>query len=336
MNSKADSNPWISHTFLQPACAKYINSQVGNTPWFPGPFRVPHEIPDGEILDVVLFGDYLEQIVNFGQWPMRKGYRIWVLCQSVRSVLVELLGFNSLDIAVIPRDVLLPPARTIKPFPRFDSSFTLIYSGRFVSNKNFDLFLRVASSLQTEYGFENMRVKASGFYPFIERELSAAFSFLILKLNWIEPPEILTHLGPQNWMDDNNEDTVLMTLSKHRREDFGVSLAQARQAGWPCVVSNWGGHKDLNGDGILKIPSSLIHRSTTLTDILGVREICDYISEHWQKHQIDEPSVGNRPSVLTMSMFESLFTETWKTIQENGVDALRPEILDSYDRIFGS
>ncbi len=318
------SEPWVSHTLLQPACEKYFSSEFNSTPWFPGPLRAPHEVPTTQILDVVLFGDFLEELAKFGEWPKKNSYRIWVLCQSARDVLVELVGFEKNQIGVLPRQALFPQITPEHEFPPSDSNFTLVYSGRFVSNKNFDIFLRVASELQTEYGFRNMKVKAYGFYPVLEQELSSTFAYLVLKLKWINAPEFYTEAGPHEWVTDTKGDSVIMSLSKHRREDFGVSVAQAQVAGWPCILSDWGGHRDVSGANVLKIPAPLIPRDSYISKKIDVSMISSFIADNWRNKILYPPVKVINPVPVTLNQFERVKVK----LSENN--------LEMFDRLYGN
>lgn len=318
------SEPWLSHTLLQPACEKYISSRFNSRPWFPGNFRLPQIVDTGEILHVVLFGDYLEEIQKFQHWPRKEKYRLWVLCHSVRNVLINLLGFNENQIGVFDRQDLFSVPSKVRKIPKKDSEFNLVYSGRFVMNKNFNIFLRVASLLQTEFGFKNMKVNAFGFYPYLEK--ASAFHFLTLKLKWFHPPQFYSTSGPSEWMGKCHGENVLMTLSRHRKEDFGVSVAQAQSEGWPCIVSDWGGHRDLRQTNVLKVPVDLIPISSHITENFDVRKIAEFISENWERESEGLEMETLFPEDITASQIGEVLSKS----------PLKEDYLKAYDRIFGA
>lgn len=78
------------------------------------------------------------------------------------------------------------------------------------------------------------------------------------ELPWTKPPQYLGDFPEKQWLCGAYENPVAISLSTYLMEDFGVSLAQAQQAGWPCIVSDWGGHADIKGRNIIRVPSQFL------------------------------------------------------------------------------
>lgn len=334
---------WPSHDLLQPACSQWVRARCQQTPWFPGPLR-DNTLPplDSEILDVVLFGDFVDQLARFRTWPLRSSYRLWVLGRAVQKVCVEILGFAESEVGVIPRYELFPASPAPREFPLKEDAFTLVYSGRFVSNKNFDLFLRTASALQTRYGMKSMKVRGAGFYPFSPEVLSAQFAYLILKLPWVDPPVLHTNLGTLDWVSAFPEQPVLLSLSSHRREDFGVSVAQAQAAGWPCCLTEWGGHRDVTGPNVIKIPAALAPTSArAINETFDVSGICESILQQWKVSSAKPRAVDQlNPRPITHERLEKLRTPLWDEVEVSTLEQVlsagaHSDTINKYQAIFG-
>lgn len=53
---------------------------------------------------------------------------------------------------------------------------------------------------------------------------------------------------------------MLLHLSTSSTEDFGMSVAQARQQGWPMILSDWGAFKEVRGPSVIHISASDISK----------------------------------------------------------------------------
>jgi hypothetical protein len=58
-----------------------------------------------------------------------------------------------------------------------------------------------------------------------------------------------------------------------------VSLAQIQMLGWPCLVSDWGGHRDILGDNIVKVPAAFIGCNQDVDTLVTLR--AKHIASLW-------------------------------------------------------
>ena len=142
---------------------------------------------------------------------------------------------------------------------------TLVYSGNMSPTKNFDLCLRVVSTLQAQlkqrvnfacYGTFNSSQAKDDVYPNtvllpgLVESYEDYVRILVSKLPWTTPPSFNGYVHPEKWLQDEMASPAYFNLSCYEMEDFGVSAAQAQAAGWPCLLSDWGGFQDVRGSNI--------------------------------------------------------------------------------------
>jgi glycosyltransferase involved in cell wall biosynthesis len=133
----------------------------------------------------------------------------------------------------------------------FARDATLVFSGRASPGKNHGLWIKVAHEIQAK-SRRCVRVVICGPQTAWLREASP-FPTEIRRFRWRVKPRFLGDLG-LDWPRKIKGNPVLLNLSTSFQEDFGVSAAQAQQQGWPLMLSDWGGHADIEGAGCLKIP----------------------------------------------------------------------------------
>jgi hypothetical protein len=136
------------------------------------------------------------------------------------------------------------------------------------------MLLRTVSRLQTDHGlplpltlfgeFDNLS------HPDAARRIQGRHIFddyrshllgLIERLSWKVKPRFAGQVGPHDWLDAAKESSAFISLSTYICEDFGVSLAQAQEAGWPAIVSDWGGHREAFSQGLHRVNPWLIGAS---------------------------------------------------------------------------
>src|SRR5262249_55975023 len=153
-------------------------------------------------------------------------------------------------IGVIPRYELFPAAKEQRAFPRAGAPFTLVFGGRISPSKNVETLLETVSYLQTAH---EVSVRLALFGRFDEapevRDYRARIRRLIKTTPFTDRPRLVEGLGPDQWYRGSFETPILVSLSTFLSEDFGVSVAQAQARGWPCLLSDWGGHRDVRGPG---------------------------------------------------------------------------------------
>ena len=256
-----------------------------------------------QVVDVVLFGDFLDLLERAHCWPRNK-YRLWVLSEACRDVCVKILGLRPEQVGVIPRYELFPAPRKTRSLPSKSQEWTLVFSGRVRTGKNVDLCLRVTSLLQTRYG-ERVRLAVVG--SFRTEDHRQRFWFYYHALPWKFPPLLHQATDTSSWLKHLFRSPVLIALSEYFYEDFGVSVSQAQHAGWPCIVSDWGGHRDVSGRNVIKIPPRLMGKDQepAATRSIRAEAVALEIHQQLQKHRREahaEPRVTRRipslPSLL--------------------------------------
>lgn len=219
-------------------------------PWFPDHYNWEHfqyhDIPQ----NIVVFGSFLRSFLESGLWPWSKS-RIWCLCESVQRVLVQQMGLQEAQVAVIPRQLLFDqkwPSKTNLAAP-----LNFVYAGRMSASKGLRLLLEVYKVLDEQSGGACSLKFFGAFdeeYPenFGRRTGEECFKKEILseietRGNWTSPPVWGGKVAHDEWLK-NIEDEVFLSLSNSYVEDFGVALAQALELGARAIVSEWGGHRD--------------------------------------------------------------------------------------------
>lgn len=211
--------------------------------------------PDSGVTEVIFFGNAPNLITQKFLWVPGKRVRLWTLSVSHKKLLTGLLNIPEKNVGVLPRSLLYPQKKKERPFP-FNGPFTLVYSGRLTSEKNFLLCAEVAATIQKMHAFE-VRFVICG--PWSEKE-KKSLPGILRKFKWKRPPEIKGDLG-SFWYKKISGNPVLLNLSTYLQEDFGVSVAQAQSEGWPLILSEWGGHLDVQGRNCVKIPAHYIFKS---------------------------------------------------------------------------
>jgi glycosyltransferase involved in cell wall biosynthesis len=231
----------------------------------------------GQTVDVVCLGDFLFSLMKIKDLPLRE-VRLWVLSHAARDCVMRMLGLPAQSIGIIPRYELFPrPAKPLRvPDPHEPISF--VFSGRLSVSKNFPFCLDVVSALQTRFA------QRARFFVFGKAdhygdvvwgvrggEIGKLIEDRVRTLPWTEPPRFYGHVDSDAWLRLPLPNPVLLTLSRYYMEDFGVSVAQAQEAGWPMAISDWGGHKDVVGPGVLRISSHHLNEPMETDEIVGAR-----------------------------------------------------------------
>ena len=218
-------------------------------------------------MSFVVFGDFVFAVSEFIKLKRKIFIKIYVLCDKAKELLLHF--YPSLDgsLFVIPRYELFPCKNMGNLFPAIGDEWEIIVSGRISPSKNISLILHTISYLQTQFN-EKVRLKIIG--EFDDEENLANFDrpyegkfkteiiSLIQNLKWVHRPEIIHGETATSWLNHLKPQSVLMALSTNWAEDFGVSLAQAQELGQALIISNIGGHRDICGENIIKIPAHLI------------------------------------------------------------------------------
>lgn len=239
--------------------------------------------------EVVLFGSYLQRFMESGLWTCER-VRFWVLCDSVKNTLVNIFNIPEDVINIIPRSKLYPDPESRISFPKKNKKITLLYGGRISESKNVEAFLYSCHHLQWIHNL-NIQPVLSGDFDNMSHLYSMkvdSFNYkdsiisLIDDLSWKSTPVIREGLSEEEWLNQGDENLVYINLSTFICEDFGVSLAQAMKAGLPCILSNWGGHRDAIASNILHIDCDLIIEDSGKTKLQISRSklIASHINEN--------------------------------------------------------
>ena len=125
--------------------AETYSSQNVYIPGVPSSFVL--DINCKEIVEVVLFGDYLNDFFLSGCWAIEK-MRLWVLSSSSKEVLCELFGFRDDEIGIIPRDSLFNISTQTVDEVDLNGVINLVYGGRISEVKNSLFLLSVYAQLE--------------------------------------------------------------------------------------------------------------------------------------------------------------------------------------------
>lgn len=205
-----------------------------------------------KITNLILFGHPTELLKSEYIWPTDRKFRFYTLSHAHKELLINAFPkFQKKQISVIPRYAIFPiKKKTSLEMINWNRSLKLIFSGRFEDqDKNLDVVTKVAHCLQTVYDIDlELVICGPG-----KNSSDIHFS----ELKWKKQPIFLGDLGT-NWLKKISGNKVLMHFSTSVREDFGVSIAQAQELGLPVILSDWGGHKDVDQGIFIKIPARLI------------------------------------------------------------------------------
>ncbi len=282
----------VSIDLLRDRVSAFLTREMKSTRiWFADhivPF--PTDTTDQETVDVVLFGGFLRRFLESGNWTA-KSLRFWVLSTRVKKVMVTQLGFPEESVGVISREAIYPvPART-EPLPNPDEPFTLVFAGRISALKNIEMFLRTASSLQMDHGLPVGVTLVGNFdadyLPDYGRRNDPSFADhiheVVSELKWTSPPVFLDKMKPTKWLEHPFTRPMIVSFSTYVCEDFGVSIAQGQCQGWPAIVSDWGGHRDIGGTNVIKVPPLLIGHSHEKGEVIGSKARC---TANWIVHAL--------------------------------------------------
>jgi glycosyltransferase involved in cell wall biosynthesis len=221
--------------------------------------------------NAILMGGFLRRVAEIPLWP-EKPFRLWVLNSKVKQVMVELLHFPESAIGVVPRDRIEKRVAPAMPLD-LDQPFTIFCSGRVSAVKNIEGICHFVHALQKlgaharlviQGDFDNDRHENEGRRTLInfEGQLKACLQ----GLDWSYPPELLPKVDPNDWLVSEHPQKIYTSFSTYWCEDFNMGLTQAREAGWPILISDWGGNGEMifAGEHLIDgrdIPSSHGHEA---------------------------------------------------------------------------
>ncbi|OUR93629.1 hypothetical protein A9Q84_19360 [Halobacteriovorax marinus] len=279
-----------------------------------------------EATNVVLFGGYLKRFLESGCWCFDKMH-FWVLSSSVKEVLISLCNLPENTISVIEREKIFD----VKPTAEVDltGEVDLVYAGRLSRVKNIELLVQTVFYLQSIHNCQ-VRLNIIGSFEdeshdywgyFTETSYENEIVKLINELDWkYAKPIVHTHVNWEEWPKKEFNKPHYISLSSFLSEDFAVSVAQAEEAQWPCILSNWGAHRDVSG--ALLLPMNFIVpflKKNVLSDIYAKR-----LAHFIFKNQTNQ----NKPLILKKNdQVEYLKIEDLDRLRRNFVKTWGSEIL---------
>lgn len=222
-----------------------------------------------ETTTVVLLGNFIRRFLESEYWPFENTL-LATTSISVTNVMEKILFVPPGYIGILDRYQLI---KKNEPQASLDLTqpFTFIVSGRLTRGKNLLGILSFVSALQTEFAlparlhfigdFDDQRPDYLG--RRVYGDFKQEFHHWMNHLKWTEKPVMTPRLGAYEWTQCKDPQKILTSFSTFHGEDFNMSLAQAQQAGWFALVSNWGGHREVYGHGIYKIPPVFIPKFST-------------------------------------------------------------------------
>lgn len=324
--------------------------------WFADHYKEMPEARPGEVVDVVFFGSFVRRFLESGNWPEGR-YRFWCLTGSVKSAIASLLLVPKTAVGVIPREEIFAPPKKVAKLPKSDHAMTFVFGGRLSATKNLELLVRVVNRLQLGHGLDVSLVLSGDFddrnHPdrgiWEGERYSEKLKSLISSLEWKSKPLFKHRLGPNNWTEQAYVNPVYVNLSTYLYEDFDVSLAQARARGWPAIVSDWGGHRDVvESESVMKIHPAMIGHSHEATELTRLRAeaIAIWIDARLSRKAVFESEVAPRASYVEPEVVSSRAIDESRrkflrllgpgglTLQRRGLDGFSYE--DASEKFFAS
>lgn len=296
--------------------------------WIPDEekYNLQENFPKGDKahLEIVLTGKFLLRFLEMPCWPWDK-LRLWVLSRRVKDILVNLWGFPSSHIGIIPREQLVPNLTLQQPIELNRNQLNFIYAGRLSVGKNIEGLLKTVSFLQNSchvnatldiYGeYDDMLDDSWGRF--------ASFSYqdklqkTLKSLSWKNPPVFHGWVPTEKWLASSRPSPVFISLSTFMSEDFGMAARFAQRAGWPCFLSDWGGHADQTGPNQFLIPHHLIAQ-TYDSDFVSTEKgktLARWIHEEKTAANFELENIFEMPLITTKSeilRYHQAFVQRWQ------------------------
>lgn len=241
--------------------------------------------PSTEVIDIILFGDALHALSGSKTWPRSAKYRIWLLCHDMKKIIHEIYNIPLECLGVIPRYSIFPTSRTPNSLNLFhEKDVYFVMSSNYALGKNIELTLGIIQQLQIHYTNKNIHLTICGPKPdtyLVEDEIN--------KFQWVIPPVVKGDLG-MDWHKEVSPKSMMINFSTNLFEDFGISLCQAQEAGFPLIISNWGTHHDIQGNNIIKVPTKThgLHISDSINMKNRIKDTTQYLISRLDTKQTDK------------------------------------------------
>lgn len=225
-------------------------------------FIPPERIRNQKKVYIIFFGGFLERLYESGNWP-KKEYHFICISHQVKEVLIKLFQFNENSISVIERDDLFKTKCENKKID-FSKPVNIFYAGRISPQKNINYILYLAKQLMD---FNQVQIHFFGEYDnnfpknkgrFLIESFKDELKTIIHDLEITDRVHFYHGLGHVDWLKLVPENAIFVNFSTFVAEDFGVSVAQVQQKGYPMILSAWGGHLDVSAANVLTISKNEI------------------------------------------------------------------------------
>lgn len=302
-----------SINFLQKIVGDYLQSTYGySNLFFPDAYLDSFEnINCEEIVDVILLGSFARSFLESGNLPFKK-IRFWCVSQSVKNALVSIFKISSENIGLISREHLLKNP-SVKKEINPTKVVNFVYAGRLCPAKNIELLIETVNALEHNYQKE-IQLHLIGDFDHQEKiyvksvadhNYEESIKKLISQMSWKNRPVIYKKEPQAEWMNKFKDNQVFVSLTTNVFEDFGVSVFQVQKLGWPCILSDWGGHKEVASSNILKIPYSYL--SQMKEDKFKASILSKFINENFYSNNFTNKIITTNvesPKSLTMDEFD--------------------------------
>lgn len=266
---------------------------------------------------VLLMGYFFHRIFELNYWP-ENDFALFCLSTPVKKVLVEMFGFDADKIGVVPRYELFPLSQNLLPFPQLTKAH-FVHAGRISPQKNIEFLILLTFHFQV---LIDPSVRLSLFGPFDSEYHHDSVNFhytdykkkitqLIDSLPWPgEKPVIETGFSSEDWLHHMPENAVMVSASTLLSEDFSVSIAQAQEKGWPCLLPHWGAFQDVIGNNVLFYDVDLVADSSQgLNDISKKARAFVLQKDSFQKSTSNERLKLNYPKKMNRDYLKEKMNE---------------------------
>jgi glycosyltransferase involved in cell wall biosynthesis len=284
-----------------------------------------NHIKDDEDIDLIMYGSFLRGFLQSGNW-IYDNYKLWVLGNAAKSVMTNTLNIPSENIKVIPRYEIFEC--NSENIPDASKAIDFVYAGRISATKNLEFICALVSFLQTTFKL-NINLKIFGdyddrFHENMGRRIHTNYKDklhnFIESLKWVSKPVFMGNLKSDEWTEANLDQPILVNMSTFIFDDFGVSVAQAQEKGWPVLLSDWGGHVDVT-KGIRKLfnPSWIGHSHEAPTIITAkAKVLANEINQILQTKSWDEQeaivSIDDKHESIKLNKIDEIRRENIKKI----------------------
>lgn len=302
---------------LIPSVEKYLNDQFSiKSCWFPDTYEYPQNL--SQTKDIVLTGDFLRRILESGNWIFPE-MRLWCVGSPVKKFLTTMMKVPEECVSLIPRYDLKPVPAAQPVFSTWHDfkMINFVYAGKISQSKMILTWLWTVQFLQKKY---HLPVRAHLFGRFVQEEkfcscpgdneYEKAVKNLIETSDWQIRPVLHGQVERTTWLNAHYEAPIYVSFSMLPLEDFGLSLAEAQQVGWPVIVNHWGGYKDIQGPAI-KVPNIFLTGGSE--DEMTAKSSGEAVADFIYKSKFETKKISTSSCLLP----QAIKREDWEILRLN-------------------